>query len=101
MEAQVQLEEVQQFTIHCDSLSARHAQFTVFANGAYCGQLVMNVDEWRAFCAALRAGAMGVPIAVEFSGELLNEFAKLVPKTLDNADEIGYDSSDAREGVNG
>ena len=71
MKAQVQSEEVQRFTIHLDPLSTRHPRFTVFANGAYCGQLVMNADEWWAFCAALRiaADAERAPIAVEFSGE--------------------------------
>jgi hypothetical protein len=47
----------QHFTIRHDTINYRHARFTIFANGAFCGQLTMTIDEWIAFCAVVKAGA--------------------------------------------
>ena len=57
------------FTIRFDSWKGQHVLFTVFGNGANCGQLCMTVDEYRAFVAMLLIGQATCPGAVKIKSD--------------------------------
>jgi len=44
------------FLIRIDEANARHRHFTVFANGANCGHLIMTNTEFWSFARGLMAG---------------------------------------------
>ena len=48
------------FHLRIDDSNPRHVHFTVFANGASCGQLVMTPDEYSAFGRGLLIGCKGI-----------------------------------------
>ena len=54
-------------TLRADSTNPAHTRFTVFVNGANCGQLTMRVDEANAFYMIVSNGCH--PTLDEFLGK--------------------------------
>lgn len=44
------------FGLRIDDQNSQHVRFTLFANGANCGQLCMSIREYWRFCAILIMG---------------------------------------------
>jgi len=55
------------FVFRVSERNPRHVHFTVFANGANCGNLVMTKDEFMNFCVYLEEGQADLTVEEQYS----------------------------------